>query len=107
MSDTGNKTQTANQWQEEDSTTFLDTADIFVPGRAEQIAALVGLVPAGLEETFAIVELAAGDGTLAQAMLETFPHCRYHALDGSEVMRERLRQRLAGFGARVTVGHFD
>lgn len=107
MSDASDAQQTANQWQEEDSATFLDTAEIFVPGRAEQIAALVGLVPADAEETFTIVELAAGDGTLAQTMLEAFPHCRYLALDGSEVMREQLRERLAGFGERVTVGHFD
>jgi hypothetical protein len=107
MSDANDAPQTANQWQEEDSSTFLDTAEIFVPGRAEQIAALVGLVPANSDETFTGVELAAGDGTLAQAMLEVFPHCRYLALDGSAVMRERLRQRLAGFGERVTVGHFD
>src|SRR5581483_7610965 len=107
MSEAGDTMPTANQWQEEDSTTFLDTAEIFVPGRAEQIEALVGLVPADTEEPFTIAELAAGDGTLAQAMLEAFPNCRYHALDGSAVMRARLRERLAGFGERVTIGHFD
>ncbi len=107
MSEANNVPQTANQWQEEDSTTFIDAAEVFVPGRSEQIAALVGLVPADADETFTIVELAAGDGTLAQTMLEIFPRCRYVALDGSEVMRDKLRERLAGFGERVTVAPFD
>jgi tRNA (cmo5U34)-methyltransferase len=107
MSDANDAPQTANQWQEEDSATFLDTAEIFVPGRAQQIAALVGLVPAEINEIFTVVELAAGDGTLAQTILETFPSCRYLALDGSEVMRGHLRERLASFGERVTIEHFD
>jgi tRNA (cmo5U34)-methyltransferase len=107
MSEPADAQQTTNHWQEEDSATFIDTAEIFVPGRAEQIATLVGLVPADADETFTIVELAAGDGTLAQTMLEAFPNCRYLALDGSEMMREKLRERLTPFGERVTVGHFD
>lgn len=107
MSEPGDAQQTTNHWQEEDSTVFLDTAEIFVPGRAEQIATLVGLTPADANEAFTAVELAAGDGMLAQTMLEAFPRCRYLALDGSEVMREKLRERLASFGGRVTIGHFD
>jgi SAM-dependent methyltransferase len=107
MSEIGEAAQTPNLWAEETSATFLDTADVFVPRRAEQIAALVDLVPAETDEQFTAVELAAGDGTLAHAMLSAFPHCRYVALDGSELMREHLRTNLAAFGDRVQVGEFD
>jgi tRNA (cmo5U34)-methyltransferase len=107
MSDADDMPPTSNQWQETDSATFLGTADIFVPERAEQIATLVGLVPARAEDAFTAVELAAGDGTLARAILEAFPRCRYVAPDGSDVMRERLRVSLARFGDRVAVEPFD
>lgn len=93
-------------WTEEASSAFLDTADLFVPARGEQTNLLVGLVPAGADEEFCVVELASGDGTLAQVVLEHFPRCRYLALDGSEVMREQTRQRLAAYGDRVQVAPF-
>ncbi len=93
-------------WSEDASATFIDTADLFVPARAEQIATLVSLIPARRDETFTIAELAAGDGSLAQAVLDAFPACRYIALDGSEVMREALRTRLAAYSDRVEVRAF-
>ena len=93
-------------WSEDASTTFIDTADLFVPARAEQIATLVALIPARPDEAFTIAELASGDGTLAQAILDAFPLCSYLALDGSDVMREALRARLAAYGDRVTVRPF-
>ncbi len=96
-------TDTPNQWNESDSETFLDHSDILVPERAEQTEALLQLIPAQLDEVFTIVELAAGGGELAQAILERYPLCRYTALDGSTTMREHLRERLAQFGDRVAV----
>ncbi len=47
-----------NQWSESDSASFINLAEIFVPGRAEQIAALLQLIPAQIDEPFTIVELA-------------------------------------------------
>jgi tRNA (cmo5U34)-methyltransferase len=93
-------------WGEDASATFIETADLFVPARAEQIATLVSLIPARPDDAFTIAELAAGDGALAQAVLDAFPACRYLALDGSEVMRETLRSRFAAYGDRVEVRAF-
>jgi len=93
-------------WTEEASSAFIDTADLFVPARAEQVATLIALIPARADEEFAVAELASGDGTLAQAVLEAFPRCHYLALDGSEVMREQTRTRLAPYGDRVEVAPF-
>lgn len=77
---------------------------MFVPSRDEQHDALCSLLPAAPDEAFTAVELGAGDGTLARAVLGRFPRCRYVALDGSAVMRDRLTATL---GARGEVRGFD
>src|SRR4051794_6757053 len=100
------ETTTQQGWSEDSSSIFIDTADLFVPARAEQVATLVALIPARPDEVFTVAELAAGDGTLAQAILDAFPACHYLALDGSEVMRDALRTRLAAYGDRVEVRPF-
>jgi tRNA (cmo5U34)-methyltransferase len=96
-----------NQWSESDSASFINLAEIFVPGRTEQIAALLHLIPAQIDETFTIVELASGEGKLAEAILEKFPACHYIAFDGSELMRKRLAQRLARFSSRLEIRSFE
>ncbi len=102
MSETTNNTP-ANQWSEGDSETFLDLGEIFVPMRAEQTEALLQLIPARTNEVFTIVELAAGEGILARAILERFPACHYIALDGSARMRERMAHTLSAFRDRLTI----
>ena len=67
---------------------FIDLAEIFVPGRAEQVSALLDLIPARADERFTIVELASGEGILAQAILERFsrvPLCRARRFRGDAV----------------------
>jgi len=100
-------TNTPNQWSEDDSTTFLDLAEIFVPERAEQTNTLLQLIPAQTDEDFTVVELASGEGILAQAILERFPQCHYIALDGSETMREQLARKLEQFSTRIEILPFD
>lgn len=107
MSDRSSTDETADRWTEDDSAVFIETAEVFVPARAEQVATLCCLIPGGADDKFTIVELAAGDGTLAEALLEAFPRCHYVALDVSEVMREYLLRRLAPFGERVEARHFE
>lgn len=100
-------TNTPNQWSEDDSTTFLDLAELFVPGRAEQTNTLLQLIPAQPDEHFTIVELASGEGVLAQAILERFPRCHYIALDGSATMREQVARKLERFSNRLEILPFD
>lgn len=107
MSDTSHSNSGSDRWTEDDSTAFIEAADVFVPARVEQVAVLRGLIPASADDAFTIAELASGDGTLAQALLEAFPQCHYIALDVSEVMREHLMRRLAPFGERVEARHFE
>ncbi len=97
----------SRSWGEDASKAFVDRGDIFVPSREEQIDTICSLIPADAPENFAVVELGAGDGALAESVLRKFPNCRYLALDGSESMRERLRTVLSPFGSRVEVRHFE
>jgi tRNA (cmo5U34)-methyltransferase len=96
-----------NHWGESDSERFLGHSEIFVPGRAEQLATLLDLIPAQADEPFTIVELGAGGGVLAQAILKRFTRCHYVALDGSEMMREQMGQRLAHFKDRLEIRPFE
>lgn len=100
---THNTPMSQNQWNEENSTTFLDLGEIFVPQRAEQMEAIWQLIPARPDETFTIVELAAGGGIMAEVILQHFPACHYVALDGSATMREQMAQRLAAYQDRLTI----
>ncbi len=104
MSETNNAT---DRWSEADSETFLDHSEVFVPGRAVQIASLLHLIPARADKEFTVVELAAGGGVLARAILEKFPSCHYVALDGSAVMRDYISRTLASFGDRLEVRPFE
>jgi SAM-dependent methyltransferase len=99
--------ETSNQWSEGDSEIFIDLGEIFVPGRAEQMNALLDLIPARGDKYFTIVELASGEGILAQAILERFHACYYVALDGSEVMRQRMSERLTQFRDRLEIRPFE
>lgn len=94
-------------WDEDASQTFLGTADLFVPARAEQMATLVGLIPAERDEAFTVVELGSGEGALAREMLGAFPRCSYLALDGSAAMREHARTVLAQYADRLELRPFE
>jgi tRNA (cmo5U34)-methyltransferase len=94
-------------WSEEDSSTFRQIAEIAVPRRREMLATLVSVVPFDAEGTFRIVEIGAGDGQLADVLLECFPRASLLALDGSESMRKAAATRTARFGGRVAVHPFE
>jgi tRNA (cmo5U34)-methyltransferase len=97
----------SQHWTEDNSALFLTLDDVAAPMREQQIATLCALIPADPDETFTAVELGAGGGLLARAVLDAYPHCHYHALDGSETMRAELREKLAPYGDRVTIGAFE
>lgn len=94
-------------WTEGNSEAFAALARIAVPARDEQIAILTDLVPARRDEGFTAVEVGAGQGALARAILSAFPRCRYVALDRSEHMLAALRRGLRAYGSRVMVRGFD
>jgi SAM-dependent methyltransferase len=99
-------TKRDNGWTEDDSTLFADMGEVFVPAREAQLDTLCRLIPAQPDETFTVAELGAGAGVLARAVLEAYPNCHYLALDGSETMRQLMRERLASFADRIDIRPF-
>ncbi len=94
-------------WSEDDSGLYRQIAPIAVPARAEQLATLLALLPFNPTDSFTAVELGAGEGFLAAALLACFPHARVTTLDGSAAMRQLTRQRLARFNGRGRVESFQ
>ncbi|HEY7094026.1 MAG TPA: class I SAM-dependent methyltransferase [Ktedonobacterales bacterium] len=95
------------EWSAESSKTYRQLASVAVPGREEQVATLLCLLPFGRDETFHVVELASGEGMLSQAILEAFPAATVMALDGEESMRQATAARLSPYGERARVAAFD
>jgi tRNA (cmo5U34)-methyltransferase len=96
-----------NRWTSENSEVYRQLAAVAVPFRAEQIAALLTLMPFPRDSTFGVVELASGEGYLSQAILQAFPNATVLALDGEESMRLATLEKLVAFGARGSVDAFD
>ena len=47
----------SNQWSEGDSEIFIDLGEIFVPGRAEQMAAMLDLIPGREDEQLSLIHI--------------------------------------------------
>ena len=95
------------EWSAENSKVYRQLALVAVPGREEQMATLLSLLPFGREEACRVVELASGEGMLSQAILEAFPSATVLALDGEESMRQATAARLRPYGDRARVVAFD
>ena len=94
------------RWTEADSATFLDIADVAVPGRREQMDVLLSLIPAAEDDAFLTADLACGEGLFSERVLERFPRSRVVAFDGSDTMLAQATARLARFGERAEVRPF-
>ena len=97
----------ASTWTEEESQLYLQLAPVAIPARDEQIATIVSLLPFGAQSHFHALDLGAGEGALAFAILASYPNASLSLLDGSETMRDRARRCLDGFGNRATVQPFE
>jgi SAM-dependent methyltransferase len=94
------------RWDEHSSRAFLDYGRYLVPGREEQIRTLCALIPAR-PEPFYVLELACGEGLLAQEILERYPTAILHGYDGSVEMLRAAESRLARWGERFQARAFD
>jgi tRNA (cmo5U34)-methyltransferase len=94
------------QWSEENSRAFLDYGRYFVPQREEQVATVCAMVPPH-EAPFLALDLACGEGLLAEAILERFPTATVRGLDLSQAMLARAAERLAAYGGRFQTQQFD
>src|SRR6266496_359134 len=90
-------------WNEADSSTFRDIASVAVPRRVEMIASVIAAVPFAAGARIKIVELGAGEGRLAGALLTCWPEATLIALEGSGSMRATAAARTGRFGSRITI----
>lgn len=95
-----------NQWQESDSEIFIKYGRAFIPQREKQVQIMVDAI-SPLDGPFHIMELACGDGTLAEALLTRFADAVVHGYDLSPQMLETAQQRLADYGRRFQPMQFD
>lgn len=78
-----------------------------VPHYDDMVGTLVDLLEASLDERPHLLDLGVGEGTLARRVLDRLPAVRLTAVDGSESMLDRARERLADHRARATLVHAD
>lgn len=93
-------------WSEADTATFLARGRYFIPERERQIEMIVSLIPS-VDQPLRVLDLGCGEGLLDEALLEQFPQAEVHCYDGSWNMLRAARQRLAQFGERVVLRHFE
>jgi len=92
-------------WDENDSQEFIDHGRYFVPGREEQVATVLDLIPEPGDGL--LVDLCCGEGLLSAALLERFPRARVLAMDLSPTMLEKARKTCAAHGDRFETRPFD
>ena len=71
-------------WSEEDSATFRAIAPVAVPRRDEMNGVVVSAAPFAADSAIRILELGAGDGVLADALLTRFPNATLTTLDAAK-----------------------
>jgi tRNA (cmo5U34)-methyltransferase len=93
-------------WSEEVSTTFIDYGRYFVPDRTQQMETICRLIPP-LDGPFVVMELAHGEGLLAETILARFDTAVVHGYDISPQMRQTAVSKLARFDGRFHSHYFD
>lgn len=73
----------------------------FIPGYDTLLAKAAEAVAAAARPA-RVVDLGAGTGALAGAILERCPDCQVELIDADPEMLDRARARLAGFGDRIS-----
>ncbi len=97
----------AATWSEDTSQRYRALAAAAVPRRHEQLATLLALLPLARDTSARVVELAAGEGLLSEAILRAWPAVQVLVMDGSAAMRAACRERLAPYVGRAHVADFD
>jgi tRNA (cmo5U34)-methyltransferase len=101
-----NNDVTQPQWEELDSQNFIDYGKYFVPDRESQINCICDLIPRPSEPAH-ILDLCCGAGLLTRALLDRFPECQVHGLDGSPKMLAQIEKALTAYGKRFEAIQFD
>lgn len=79
---------------------YVERTDRDANQRAEAFRIMVSLIPFGQASPIRVLDIGAGQGTVAAIVLDAFPSARAVGLDVSEPMREIAARRLATYGER-------
>ncbi len=82
---------------------FVETVDIAVPRRDEQLAFLLELFPWPADAPLQVLDIGAGFGALTQEILTHYPRSKVTCVDGSGEMMKLAQERLAKYGERVSL----
>ena len=86
---------------------FVENHEVIVPRRGEQLAMVADLLPWPGEKAISVLDLGAGFGALTEKVLHRFPQASITCVDGSPVIIELARKRLARYGAGVRIFQRD
>ncbi len=92
-------------WSEEDSRTFIQYADYFVPERKQQMQIICQLLSSA-PTLHQVVDLGCGEGVLCEAILQQFPACQVTGFEGSQEMLQQANKRLASWPDRFHLQPF-
>ena len=95
-----------NEWTEAASQEFIDYGRYYVPARETQLQLISSLIPVR-DEAFEVIELACGEGLLAETILQQHPTAIVHGYDGSPAMLAQAQARLSAFETRFLTHQFD
>lgn len=81
---------------------FVSAADLVIPRRRDQIEFTLQLIPHEHTKPIRVLDLGAGQGTLTEAILQTFPNGSVVWLDGSADMMKIAQERLGKYRNRIS-----
>lgn len=79
---------------------YVDRTDAQMEERSEGFKYMAAFVPFEHDEAIRILDVGSGQGSVAAAILDTFPHAEAVGLDVSEPMMELAMERMASYGRR-------
>jgi tRNA (cmo5U34)-methyltransferase len=88
-------------WADADREIFLKYGEIFTPRRSEIQRAFLELIPFPADDFISVIDLGAGSGWLAQAILQHYRNSTVVVVDGSQEMVGKARGSLVEFSERT------
>jgi tRNA (cmo5U34)-methyltransferase len=80
---------------------FVENSELIIPNRKAQLDFLVDLFPWQWDESIRVLDLGAGYGAVAEAILHRYYKATVICVDGSEAMIRHARSRVAKYGKQV------
>ncbi|MGP3923516.1 class I SAM-dependent methyltransferase [Streptomyces sp. 8N616] len=93
-------------WEEQDSSEFIELGEYFVPERQVQMDVVTSLIPEP-QNPAEFLDLCCGQGRLSEALLKAFPQATVVGLDLSRTMLDTARRELSAYESRFRTEQFD